>query len=62
MEQQEKCYVLDNVEVKLTGRKATKVLKSGTIDMLYEVTPAQMSSGTWKKWVLMSALYEVSDE
>jgi hypothetical protein len=50
-------YVLDNTEVKLTERKAQKTLKSGTVDTLYEVTPVNLTSGSWKKWVLLSELY-----
>lgn len=55
-------YVLENTEVKLTNRKAQKTLKSGTIDTLYEVTPVNLISGSWKKWVLMSELYLVVNQ
>lgn len=57
-----KSYVLGDSEVKLTGRKAQKTLKSGTIDVQYEVTPVHSTSGSWKKWVLMSELLLIVDD
>ena len=58
-------YVLDGVEVKLTGRKASKEVKSsmglsgGKIQELHEITPVDTFNGEWKKWVRMEDLFEV---
>ncbi len=52
-------YVYDNCEVVLTGRKSVKKLNSGREDILFEATPADRMSGSWKKWVRMSDLYEI---
>lgn len=54
-------YVLDNVEVKKTGRTAEKTLKSGKVDKLFEVTPVDENIGKWKKWVRDVELFEVED-
>lgn len=55
-------YVLDNVEVKKTGRTASKKLRSGKVDELFEVTPVDEKIGTWKKWVRDAELFEVGGE
>lgn len=56
----EKTYVYSNVEVKMTGRNATKELKSGKTDALVEVTPVNSIDGLWKKWVRVAELFEVN--
>ncbi len=58
----EKTYVYENTEVVLTGRSASKTLRSGRVEKLYEITPKHSTSGVWKKWVDISALYEVEDQ
>lgn len=55
-------YVYDNVEVQLTGRKAKKTLKSGTVDVLHEISPRSSMAGSWKKWVKIIELFEIDDE
>lgn len=55
-------YVLDNIEVKKTGRTAQKILKSGKVDELVEVTPVDQNVGQWKKWVRDAELFEVGGE
>jgi hypothetical protein len=58
---EDKSYVYENTEVIMTGRSATKELRSGKIDTLYEITPKHSTSGQWKKWVNFSDLFEVSE-
>lgn len=53
-------YVHDNIEVKKTGKTATKTLSSGKKDTLFEITPIHTMNGSWKKWVRDAELYEVS--
>lgn len=58
-------YVLDNIEVKKTGRVAVKPAPTlGTIKQpkLVEVTPANEDDGSWKKWVHENALFEIKTE
>jgi hypothetical protein len=57
----EKNYVYENNEVKLTGRTASKPLRSGKVDEVVEVTPVDTIVGTWKKWVRMAELFEVQE-
>jgi hypothetical protein len=52
-------YVLNDTEVKLTGRKATRNAPGGKQQELVEVTPADEDNGTWKKWVPKSSLFEI---
>jgi len=52
-------YLNDNVEVKLTGREAKRTLKNNKVDVRVEVTPANSTEGSWKKWVRMADLYEI---
>ncbi len=60
-----KTYVLNDTEVKLTGRVAHKELpavgrnKQPKITNLYEITPVDQETGSWKKWVRMVDLYEI---
>ncbi len=67
-ESSQKTYIHDGTEVKLTGRVAKKetqtpskrvTSKSTTI---HEITPADAETGSWKKWVKMTDLFEVVDE
>lgn len=57
-----KTYVYDNVEVKLTGRKAQKTLPSGKSDVQLEITPVHTISGSWKKWVREKDLFEIVNQ
>lgn len=68
----EKTYVIDNIEVILTGRSAekevglTKTEVGGRLlprfDVLVEVTPLDKEEGSWKKWVRKIDLYEVKQQ
>lgn len=55
----EKTYVHEGIEVRLTGRKAGKTLTSGRKDMLEEITPVSKYDGNWKKWARPVDLFEV---
>lgn len=52
-------FVLNDVEVKLTGRKAERKA-IGKMQELVEVTPADDSDGTWKKWVPRATLFQIA--
>lgn len=53
-----KKYVYQNAEVILTGRIAEKKLRKST-DTLYEITPLDKETGSWKKWVRLNDLHEI---
>ncbi len=55
----EKIFVYEGLEVKLTSRKANRTLKNNKIDEIYEITPANSEQGTWKKWIRKPDLYEI---
>jgi len=52
-------YLNDNVEVKLTGREAKRSLRNNKVDIRVEITPANPTEGSWKKWVRLTDLYEI---
>lgn len=52
-------YVLNDTEVKLTGRRAMRKAPGGKEQELVEVTPADLDNGNWKKWVPRSTLFEI---
>jgi len=63
-------YIYDNTEVVKTGRKAEKQAEvkpkrsertPQTNDVLFEITPADQETGSWKKWVRQSDLYIISE-
>ncbi len=58
--EQKVTYLLDDIEVVLTGRTATRELKNNRKDEKYEIKPADPSSGTWTKWVRMTDLYTIT--
>jgi len=55
-------YVYNDVEVKLTGRKASKPGIGGKRSELHEITPADENNGDWKKWVPMQALFQIEEQ
>lgn len=57
----DKSYVYENAEVIKTGRTASKELRSGKVDVLYEITPKHSTTGQWRKWVKNSDLFEVNE-
>lgn len=54
-----KTYVLDEIEVCLTGRVATRHTRSNRTETKVEVTPKETSNGNWKKWVDVDTLFVV---
>ena len=58
----EQSHVYENTEVVKTGRTASKQLRSGKAEILYEITPKSTMTGSWKKWVPDSALYIVDGD
>lgn len=61
----DKTYVYDELEVKMTGRVASRKSKRATSrqpeefkDTLYEIEPVDRVV-EWKKWVAMAELYEI---
>lgn len=55
----EQTYVYGEVEVKMTGRTATRPLPGGKEMVVNEITPADENDGTWKKWVMPNALLTI---
>jgi hypothetical protein len=60
--------VYQDTEVILTGRKALRETVSQTsrrqkqkIDTKVEITPADDSGGSWKKWVKLEELYTIKN-
>lgn len=60
----EKTYVYENVEVRKTGRTATRpsISKNNSEITLYEITPLHEYDGLWKKWVMENALFTISEQ
>ena len=60
----DKTYLVNNIEVKPTGRTAEKTLngRGGPIvQTLHEVTPVDMEVGSWKQWVNLKTLFVVQE-
>lgn len=68
-------YIHENIEVKLTGRTASKKGREKrkrrtdgdntapvAKKLLHEVTPADKDIGEWKKWVDLETLFTIDDE
>lgn len=59
----EETYVLGDIEVKKTGRTASKPARIGAKDVeLVEVTPVNDYDGTWKKWTNPATLFIINPE
>lgn len=54
-------YVHSDVEVKKTGRQASRPLPGGKEMILVEVTPINDYDGTWKKFVNPSSLLTITE-
>jgi len=61
-------YIYEDTEVRLTGREATKQIGSGVsrransranVDIKVEITPNDITTGAWKKWVSKDDLYTI---
>lgn len=58
----EKKYIYNELEVVLTGRTAIKrVGLRGRQDILYEIEPLNKEDGSFKKWIRMGELYEITE-
>ena len=59
-------YLLNNIEVKPTGRTAQKEVKrrigEPTFKVLHEVTPVDQEIGSWKNWVSLDELFVVQEK
>lgn len=56
----ETTFVLGEIEVKKTGRRAEKSMGTGKLPLkVEEVQPVNEYDGTWKKWVNPSSLFEI---
>jgi len=66
-----KRYVYNGVEVVLTGQKAerkieaknprTRAYSKPRVDTIYEITPADSETGSWKKWIRLEELYLIEN-
>ena len=61
-----KRYVYKETEVKLTGQTAERKLSGSRrggdrVDVIHEITPANDEDGSWKKWVHLKELYEITN-
>lgn len=63
MTENSNCYVLENIEVKKTGRVAIRqmTIPGKKAYELVEVTPTNENDGSWTKWVAESSLYRIVD-
>jgi hypothetical protein len=52
------CFVYDGIEVKKTGRVATRKLKTVT-QTIIEIQPKNENDGTWTKWINPIELFEI---
>lgn len=55
----QRTYILNDTEVKLTGRVAERFSSGGLRQELVEVTPAREQDGSWTKWVLEKTLFTI---
>jgi hypothetical protein len=54
-------YVHNGKEVVLTGRTATKKLRSGKDELLHEIKPDGVTGKQYNTWVKMKDLFEIND-
>lgn len=54
-------FVFENIEVIMTGRKASRVLSSNKCETLVEITPKNDKDGLWHKWVPERVLFVVEE-
>jgi len=63
-----KTFIHEGIEVRRTGRSAKKTgptttrRTAPTEIIIYEITPADAESGSWKKWVKLTDLFEIVEE
>lgn len=56
----EETFVHGEIEVKKTGRTASKPAPGGKMMTLAEITPVNEYDGLWKKWVNPQSLFTIS--
>ena len=61
MNEQTQTFLFEDVEVQLTGRTATRKLRTGKVDERMEISPVDSMQGVWKKWVRKTDLYEIGE-
>jgi hypothetical protein len=56
-----KTYVYEGKEVVMTGRTASKTLRSGKISIIYEIRPANVPADQtmYNQWVAKDEVFEV---
>ena len=57
--EQTQTYLHEDVEVRMTGRTATRELRKNKVDRRVEITPVDKMQGGWKKWVRPTDLYKI---
>ena len=55
-------YIFEGVEIKPTGKTASRKTRSGKEETIHEVTPVSQQIGSWKEWVDLTTLYIVNDD
>jgi hypothetical protein len=58
----EETFVFGEVEVRKTGRTATKPVVGGKLMVLVEITPVNSYDGDWKKFVNPNALLTIVED
>lgn len=56
-------YIFNDIEVKKTGRVATRTTTKRTKEhreSKVEITPTNISEGSWKKWVEINELFTIT--
>lgn len=65
---EDKKFVFNGIEVVLTGRTAERKLSSRSkrvndyVDVLHEIKPFNVEDGSFKKWVHLVELYEITKD
>lgn len=59
LSEQTQTFLHDDVEVRKTGRTATRTLRNNKVDERFEITPVDKMNGEWKKWVRETDLYKI---
>ncbi len=59
---QQKTYLLDDIEVVMTGRVAKRKLRNNKVDERIEIKPEFLEDGSWKRWVRKTDLYEIEKD
>jgi len=57
--EQTQTFLHEDVEVRMTGRTASRELRNNKVDERVEITPVDKMQGIWKKWVRPADLYKI---